>query len=56
MYLNDKLDFALAKGLSQRLVEHSIVGERAPSRLRAEYSVEAGGFLPETFVMAHPIN
>ena len=30
---NNKLYFALAKGLSQCLVGHSIVGERAPSRI-----------------------
>ena len=46
--LNNKLDFTLAKGSSQCLVEHPIMGERAPSRICARYGVEAGGFLPAT--------
>ena len=51
--LNNELDFALAKGSSQCLVEHPIVDERAPSRLCARYGVEAGGFLLATFAMTH---
>ena len=53
---NNKLYFALAKRSRQCLVEHSIVGERAPSRLCGGYSVEAGGFLPATVGMTHPAN
>ena len=56
MYLQNKLDFTLAKGSSQCLVEHSIVGERAPSRLRTGYRVKAGGFLPATIAMTQPTN
>ena len=41
----------LAKGSSQYLVEHPIVGERAPSRHCARYGVEAGGFLSATIAM-----
>ena len=56
MYLNNKLDFTLAKESSQCLVEHPIVGERTPSRLCARYGVEADGFLPATIAMTHPTN
>ena len=51
-----KLDFALAMGSSQSLVEHPIVGGRASSRLCLRYGVEASGFLPATIVMTHTIN
>ena len=53
---NNKLDFTLAKGSSQCLVEHPIVSERAPSRLCARYGVEAGGFLPATIAMPYSTN
>ena len=56
MYVNNKLDFTLAKGSSQYLVEHPIVSERAPSHLCAIYGVEVGGFLPATVAMTHPTN
>ena len=52
----DKLFFALAKGSSQCLVEYSIVGERAPSRLCVGHSVEVGAFLLAIIAMAHPTN
>ena len=51
---NDKLELALTKGSSHCLVEHSIVGKRAPSRSCAGCSVEAGDFLPATIAMTHP--
>ena len=51
---DNKLNFALAKGSSECLVEHPIVSERAPSRPRARYGVEACGFLPATIAMTHP--
>ena len=53
-FFNNKLDFTLAKGSSQCLVEHLIVSETAPSRLCARYGGEGGGFLPATIAMTHP--
>ena len=53
---NNKLDFTPVKGSSQCLVENSIVGERAQSRLCARYGVEAGGFLPATIAMTQSTN
>ena len=41
--------YALAKISSHRLAEHSIVDERAPSRLCVGYSLEAGDFLTAIF-------
>ena len=35
-------------------MEHSIVVERVPSRLRIRYGVEEGDFLPATVAMIHP--
>ena len=46
---------SLAKGLFQWLMEFSIVGERAPPRLCAGYSVETGGSSPATITMTYPI-
>ena len=52
--INNKMDFALAKGSSKCLVKHSIVGERTPSRLCVRHGVEAGGLLRATIAMTHP--
>ena len=53
---NDKLDFAVAEVPSQCIEGHSIVSERAPSRLCAGYSMKVGDFLPATIAMTHPTN
>ena len=54
MCLQQQFGFAVPKGPSQCLVKHSVVGERAPSRLCEGYRVEAGGFLPATIAITHP--
>ena len=53
---NDEVDFALAEGSSQHLVEHSVEGERAHSRPCAKHSVEAGGLLSATIAVTQPTN
>ena len=53
---NNQLDFTLAKGSSQCLVKHTIVSERAPSRLCVRYGVEAGSFSSVTIAMTHLTN
>ena len=37
-------------------MEHSIVVERVPHRVRVRYGVEEGDFLPATVAMTHPTN
>ena len=56
MYLQQQTGFYSRKGSSQFLVEHPIVSERVPFRLRARYGVEVGAFLPATIALTHPTN
>ena len=53
---NNKVHITFAKGSSQCLVEHLILGKRAPFRLCPKYSLEAGGFLPAIIATTHLAN